>query len=356
MDLTPKQQTSEAIRQAETILITTGSRPNVDQAAAVLALSAILRKFGKKVSAVVSDPMPQSASFLDTSSIEKSLSGLRDFVLKIDVTKTEVDKLRYEVQDAKLKVFLTPFKGGFAPSDVSFEYGDYHYDLVIVLGVPSRSRMDRIHEEHQPVFQAVPLVNIDFHRINENYGAINLIEPTASSLCEMLVALSESLQSGMIDEEIATVMLTGLMASTDRFTAAHTTSKSLTVAAQMMAAGARQQAVVRGLFRSCERPEPSRNDRLRDETAKPFVNKPFVPAPKPVVAPISAPANPPQPVIEPDHIELSQPNVDTVEAYTQEPQHPAEPMADFEAAASILRQRQDELTIHPHHDRTGDGL
>ena len=57
-ELTSKQQTSEAIRQAETILIMTGQHPSIDQVASVTALTAILRKFGKKVTAVVSDEIP----------------------------------------------------------------------------------------------------------------------------------------------------------------------------------------------------------------------------------------------------------------------------------------------------------
>src|SRR5207245_2514065 len=238
----------------ETILITTGQRPNVDQVAAVLALAAILRKFGKKVSAVISDPLPQAVQFLDATTVDKKLSGLRDFILKVDVTRAKADKLRYEIQDGKLNVYITPHHGGFAPSDVTFAHGDFHYDVAIVLGVSSRSRIDRIYFDHQELFNSMPLINIDFHRSNENYGAINFIEPNASSLCEILVATSESLQTGLIDADIATVMLTGLMASTDRFTAPHTTSKSLTVAAQMMAAGARQQQVAKGLFAAAARP------------------------------------------------------------------------------------------------------
>ncbi len=251
MDLTPKQQTSEAIRQAETILITTGQHPSVDQVSAVIGLSMILRKFGKKVSAVISDTLPQSVQMLDSGALDRNLSGLRDFVLKLDVSRAEVDKLRYEVLDGKLNIFITPFKGAFAPSDVTFDYGESHfeYDLAIVLGVPTRARIDRIYEQNQTMFATIPVVNLDFHRSNESYGAVNLIEPNASSLCEMLVALSESLQGGIIDAEIATALLMGIIASTDRFTAAHTTSKSLTVAAQMMAAGARQPAVVRALYR-----------------------------------------------------------------------------------------------------------
>ncbi|HEY2004412.1 MAG TPA: DHH family phosphoesterase [Candidatus Saccharimonadia bacterium] len=268
MDLTPKQQTSEAIRQAETILVTTAQHPSVDQVAAVIGLTQILQKFGKKVTAVVSDSLPPAVQVLDTAAIERQPAGQRDFVLKVDVSKAEVDKLRYEVQDGKLHIFITPFKGGFAPSDVTFDYGTFHYDLAIVLGVPTRARLDRIYEQNQQTFADIPVVNIDFHRSNENYGAVNLIEPNASSLCEMLVALSESLQGGLLDEQMATTLLMGIVASTDRFTAAHTTSKSLTVAAQMMAAGARQQAVVKALYRDNKGGDQNqrgeRNERQRD--------------------------------------------------------------------------------------------
>jgi len=248
-DLTPKQQTSEAIRQAETILITTGQHPSVDQVTAVLALAAVLRKFGKKVSVVISDTLPTQVQFLDSTMVSPGLSGLRDFIVKVDLKKAEVDKLRYEVLDGKLNVFITPFQGGFEQNDVSFGYGDYHFDLAIVLGVPTRARIDRVYADNQSLFNTIPVLNLDYHRSNEGFGAVNLIESTASSLCEILVALSESLQTGLIDADIATIMLTGLISSTDRFTAAHTTSKSMTVAAQLMAAGARQQAIIKGLYR-----------------------------------------------------------------------------------------------------------
>lgn len=261
MDLTPKQQTSEAIRQADTILVMTGQHPSVDQVTAVISLAMILRKFGKQVSAAVSDTLPSATSILDTTHVEKNLGGIRDFVLKLDVSRAEVDKLRYEVQDNKLNIIISPFKGSFAPSDVTFDYGaaQASFDLVIILGVPTRSRVDKLYEQNAEMFSQIPVVNIDYHRSNENYGAVNLIDPNASSLCEILVALSESLQGGIIDSDMATALLMGIVASTDRFTAAHTTSKSLTVAAQMMAAGAKQPAVMKALYRD-NRNERGGND------------------------------------------------------------------------------------------------
>jgi nanoRNase/pAp phosphatase (c-di-AMP/oligoRNAs hydrolase) len=248
MDLTPKQQASEAIRQAQAILIVSGQRPNIDQVSSMVALGLILRKLGKKVTTLASDQIPASANFIAAGSIEKNLTGLRDFIIKVDLARAEVDKIKYDIGDGKLNIHVMPFKGGFSQSDVSFAHGDYHYDIVIVMGVPQRAKLDRIFEQYPTLLQDTPLVNIDYHRINENYGAINLIDSNAATLSEMLISLSESLETGLIDEPIATAMLTGIIASTDRFTAAHTTAKSMTVAAQLMAAGAKQQSIVKALY------------------------------------------------------------------------------------------------------------
>lgn len=258
-ELTPKQQTSEAIRQADTILILTGQHPSVDQVAATLSLTTILRKFGKKVTAVISDEIPSGAQFLAPETPDKELGGLRDFIIELDLTRAEVDKLKYNIDGGKLNIHVSPFAGGFEPRDVSFSYGEYQYDLVLVLGVASYSRIDRIYAKNSEKLRQIPLINIDFHRSNEQYGAINLVDPAAASLSEILVALSESLQTGLIDTNIATALLAGIMGATDRFTATHTTSKSLTVAAQMMAMGADQQKVVRGLYRDKGGQRPSRN-------------------------------------------------------------------------------------------------
>jgi nanoRNase/pAp phosphatase (c-di-AMP/oligoRNAs hydrolase) len=249
-ELTPKQQTSEAIRQADTILVVTGQHPSVDQVAATIALTAIVRKFGKKVTAVVSDEIPAGARFLATNVLDNDLGGLRDFIMQVDLKNAEVDKLKYTIENGQLNVHVTPFSGGFKSTDVTFDYGDYQYDLVIVLGVASYSRIDKVYTRNADALREVPLINIDFHRSNEQYGAINLIEGTAASLGEILVALSESLQNGLIDQQIATTLLAGITAATDRFTATHTTAKALTVAAQMMAAGADHGQVIRGLYRS----------------------------------------------------------------------------------------------------------
>jgi hypothetical protein len=273
MDLTPKQQASEAIRQAQSILLVTAQRPNIDQVASMVALTHALRKIDKKVTPLVTDRVPGGAQFIAKGIVDTSLAGSRDFIVELSLAKAEVDKVKYTVEDGKLNVHVTPFSGGFTPADVSFSQGDYHFDLIIALGVPRRANLDRIFEQNPNLLSSTPMLNLDYHRINEQHGAINLLETNASTISEMVLALTESVQGGLLDKDMATALLAGIMAATDRFTAPSTTAKSMTVAAQMLAAGADQQKVTKEIFGE----RPRREDR-KEERPKPQPK----PAPKPV--------------------------------------------------------------------------
>lgn len=248
MELTPKQQASELIRQANTILLVTAREPNNDQLASLVAMQAILAKLGKNVHAIVTDDLPKISAALDTSKINRNLEGIRDFVISLDMSRVEVDKLKYTIENGKLNIIATPHQGNFTAADASYSYGAYQLDLVIAIGVPSLSKIDRLHEANPTIFDGIHLINMDYHRINDSYGSVNLIDQSSSSVAEILVSVTESLGQGLIDAHIATAMLAGIMASTNRFSAPNTTPKAMTVAAQLMAAGAKQQEIVKVLY------------------------------------------------------------------------------------------------------------
>ncbi len=108
-ELTPKQQAVELIKQANHILLVTGRQPNNDQIAAMVALDIILKRAGKQVSAISTGEMPKVSKVIDTKAISRSLDGIRDFVISLDTSQVEVDKLRYEVGDKSLEVIISPF-------------------------------------------------------------------------------------------------------------------------------------------------------------------------------------------------------------------------------------------------------
>jgi nanoRNase/pAp phosphatase (c-di-AMP/oligoRNAs hydrolase) len=215
--------------------------------------------------------LPKSSQVLDTRRVSRDLSGIRDFIIRLDTSKVEVDKLRYDVNEGNLEVVISPFAGNFTAKDASFDYGAYKFDLVIVLGVSQIAKIDTILEQNPTIFDGIHLINIDSHRSNEQYGSVNYIEPQASSVCEMLVGIIESVAQGMIDYHVATALLTGIMSGTEGFTAPNTTAKSLTIAAQMMSGGAKQQDIVKVLF--SQEPKTAQPQLVAAKTTKPNSEK-----------------------------------------------------------------------------------
>jgi nanoRNase/pAp phosphatase (c-di-AMP/oligoRNAs hydrolase) len=268
-ELTPKQQASELIKQAHNIVIVTGREPNNDQLSAAIATQRVLNKLHKQASVVITDKLPKSAELFDTQFISTDIQGVRDFVIKVDMHDVVVDKLKYNVEGDYLDVTVTPLNGNFSAKDVSFEHGPFKFDLVIALGVPQILKMDKIVEQNPTIFDGLHLINIDYHRINEGFGSVNYIDQNASSVCEMLVSLFESLEQGMVDESIATALYTGITSATHNFTIPDTTAKSMTVAAQMLAAGAKQQEVVRVMN--------ARNNRIETKPTGPTHEVPKAP-------------------------------------------------------------------------------
>lgn len=258
-DLTPKQQTVELLRQADSILIVTGRDPNIDQVAGAYALQTVLTRLGKRSHTVITDRLPSAIEKLvDVSKIGTTLDAARDFIVSLNLDRVEVDKLKYDIVDNHLDITITPAAGNFTPEAASFQYGAYQFDLVIVLGVHKLIQIDKLLEQNPTLFDGLHLVNFDYHRVNEGYGSVNMVDTAATSVCEMLISVIESLSQGMIDAEIATALLAGIMSATNRFTTSSTTAKTMTVAAQLMSAGAKQQEVVRELYSTQSHPQPQK--------------------------------------------------------------------------------------------------
>lgn len=83
---------------------------------------------------------------------------------------------------------------------------------------------------------AYTLVNIDHHVTNPKYGLLNLVDATASSTCEIVYHLLNSVQA--VDHAIATCLLTGLITDTGNLTNLATTASAVEVASKLVAKGA----------------------------------------------------------------------------------------------------------------------
>ena len=252
MELTSKQQTTELIKKSQNILLLS-PQADGDSIGAEIALFLILKKMGKNPVMVCSKNIPSILLFLpQISEIQKDLSVLRDFVISLDCSQTEIAKLGYKMENNKLNIMITPQTGSFSAKDLSTNQGAAKFDLIIILDTADLDMLGSLYDDNAEIFYKTPVINIDHHASNDYYGKVNLVDLTATSTCEILTSIVEALgeEKTLIDEDIATALLTGIITDTGSFQNANTTPKSFTVAAQLIAQGAQQQKIIKNVYKT----------------------------------------------------------------------------------------------------------
>ncbi len=237
----PQQQLLTKLKDANYVLVTVGRDPSVDQLAALIGLTLLLNKAGKHAAAVFSGQVPSTLEFLKPEdTIEKTTDSLRDFIIALD--KSKADKLRYKVEDDVVRIFITPYKTSITKDDLDFSQGDFNVDVVIALGVTRQEDLDEAIIAHGRILHDATVATVNISAEGD-LGSIHWQNPKASSLSEMVTELGGQLGADLIDNQIATAFLTGIVAETERFSNEKTSAAVMSASAALMAAGANQQLV-----------------------------------------------------------------------------------------------------------------
>lgn len=245
-DIKAKQQVVEKIKEASKILVTVSNSPSVDALSAALGLTLLFDKQEKYATAIFSGEVPPAIAFLEPEkTFDETTDSLRDFIIALN--KEKADHLRYKVDGDSVKIFITPYKTTISKDDLEFSQGDYNVELVIALGVDNQDHLDQALENHGQILHDATVITVSAGDQTSNLGGIDWHDANASSISEMIAGLAEALKEDkkkpLIDAPIATALLTGIVAETERFSNQHTTSRVMTVAAQLMTAGADQQLI-----------------------------------------------------------------------------------------------------------------
>ncbi|MEK7067370.1 MAG: hypothetical protein AAB956_00020, partial [Patescibacteria group bacterium] len=105
-------------------------------------------------------------------------------------------------------------------------------------------------DQNPDVFYEVPIINIDHHPHNEEFGQINKIKITAISTTEILFDLLNNYAAEIIDGQLATYLLAGIFAESKSFKIGSLTPNSLLVASQLVALGADRETIVHYLYQN----------------------------------------------------------------------------------------------------------
>lgn len=174
-----------AIRKYTRFLLTSHIGLEGDALGSELALASLLRKLGKQVWLVNSDRAPANYGFLP---------GIK--------------KIRHNLKKCDFQV-------------------------AIIVDCPDKKRIGRI---AQLIDQGTPIINIDHHTGNKEFGQVNWVNPHASSAGEMIYQLFK-LKKVKLDKEDAFNIYTAIVTDTGSFRHFNTASSTHLVASQLLKLG-----------------------------------------------------------------------------------------------------------------------
>ena len=246
------QQLKKLLDNNQNILIVFGDSQIEDSTSSALAFKHWLTKEGKKVDIVSPEAHKHTRlDFLDGfSQILPSFSGLKKFIIKVNVSQAKIKNLSYDIKEDWLSVYLTPDQGTITPNDVHTAQTGYKYDLIIILNPPELDALGDMFFNNTDLFYQTPTVNIDCHINNEHFGKFNLVDITSTSTSEIVLRIMEQLAGPQINEEIATCLLTGMVARTGSFKTKNVTPKTLKAAGKLLNLGADREKIIRHLYQT----------------------------------------------------------------------------------------------------------
>jgi len=252
MALNEVEQIKEVIKKSHHILITFKKDFSIDAAASALALYLVLKKLDKLVDVVCADfVLPANLKFLPSAElINSQISSLQKFVISVDVAEDKIDEFSYNLEGDKLKIFITPKTGSFNKESVNAESSNYKYDLIIALDTPDFESLGKTYQNFTEFFYNTTIINIDHDPSNEHFGQINLTNMNMVATAEILFDLINSIDKNLIDPQIATCLLTGLISKTRSFKTPNVTPKTLETASLLLAAEADRDTIIKNLYRS----------------------------------------------------------------------------------------------------------
>jgi nanoRNase/pAp phosphatase (c-di-AMP/oligoRNAs hydrolase) len=252
MSYTITEQINKLLENKKRVLIVFQRDAKNDSIASALALFLFLEKFNKNVEIVCDNfNLPNNLRFLKNSEkIKHNFSFLKKFVISVDVEKTGVKELSYDLKDEKLKIYITPKQGYLDKENIKTAQSDFKYDLIFVLNTTDLTSLGSIYEENTELFFGTPIVNIDYKPSNEYFGQINMIDMTLSSTSEVIYNLLQNISPKNIDEDIATAILTGIISETKSFKSNSVKPQTLELASKLISMGAKREEIIENLYRT----------------------------------------------------------------------------------------------------------
>lgn len=242
--LTPEFVSSfqSSVNSGESILVIFSSHASGDVQASVTGLYKALIAQGKNPRLLT--PQKQESYVFSELLEAQSELGQENLVISFPYTPDKVDKVSYHISEDTQQFFLTVKpKTGVSPldtQDVNFKYTGASADAVILFGFSELEQLEQLYFGYEDLFTTVPLFVITNQTVHFGTHQANTAETSSFSECIAQLLL----QAGYtLTVEVATPLLYGIEAATQRFTSAQVSADTFEVAAQLLRSGAQRAPV-----------------------------------------------------------------------------------------------------------------
>lgn len=129
-----------------------------------------------------------------------------------------------------------------SPYEPDKDYGKFDQALIL-----EGTELKRIGNVQRLLSKDCRIINIDHHSGNGNYGDINWVDQDAPAAGVMIYDLFQTAKIELSEDNLAELYL-AIMTDTGRFTFSNTDAQAFTVAADLVAGGARPQAIAKAVY------------------------------------------------------------------------------------------------------------
>lgn len=250
MNLENIEKINKLLERSKSVAVVMPEQLDLDVYCSGIALEAYLKAMGKNVLLASSCAKLPEAKFLSRLPVlHRELTSEKSLVIKVSSQNDKPQSLRYEKLNDDVLIYIDSDLGKLTETDVQVLPRLSSYDLILVLGASSLDKLGKLFFADPEAFYNSQKIVVHKNIEQEYFGVINWVEPTASSISEMLTFLLLD-KNPTREDTIITSLLAGIIFSTQSFRHPGTTPTTLEKASQLVALGARREDIVRYLFKT----------------------------------------------------------------------------------------------------------
>jgi len=118
-------------------------------------------------------------------------------------------------------------------------------DVGIVLDCSNVKRIGKTYE----IFKNIKtIINIDHHKSNENFGSLNYVDSSVSSVGEIIYELIKSINIDLLDEDISTCLFAAIITDTGSFRYSNVSSKTFKIASDLTSFGIKPHLIADNIY------------------------------------------------------------------------------------------------------------